>query len=202
MVLGFTRDTILGTLGLKLPVPLLELIDIVIISLALGYIFKDFFKAPTPTDYDPLVHYKNQKKNDFKFALLVTAPAVVLHELGHKLVAMSFGVTSQLYASYGFLLLGIIIRIMNFPFLFFVPGFVSHAPASMGVSTLISFAGPFVNLVLWIGSKMILKFVKLDTKYRSILIVSSKVNMFLFFFNMIPVPPFDGAAIWNIFKLF
>ena len=94
MVLGFTRDSLLGIFGLKLPVPLLEIVDIIIISLALGYIFKDFFRKPAPIEYDPLTHYKNQRKDNFKFAILVTAPAVVLHELGHKVVAMIFGVPS------------------------------------------------------------------------------------------------------------
>jgi Zn-dependent protease len=111
---------------------------------------------------------------------------------------MAFGIPSQLYASYGFLLLGVALRALGSPFLFFVPGFVAHAPAPAGVSILISLAGPFVNLCIWLASSALVKYTKLETKYKQILIVTGKVNMFLFIFNMIPVPPFDGAAVWNI----
>jgi Zn-dependent protease len=200
MILDFTRDTLLGLSGAGIPLFLLEAIDIVIIALALGFIFKDFFRKPAPAEYDPLAHHNS--KGNFKFAMAVTAPAVVLHELGHKIVAMAFGIQSQLYASYGFLLLGIMLRLMGSPFLFFVPGFVSHAPSTPAVGILISLAGPFVNLCLWLGSSALLKYTKIPHKFRQILIPTAKINMFLFIFNMIPIPPFDGAALWNLFALF
>jgi Zn-dependent protease len=201
MVFGF-RQALLEAFGIGIPTFVLEIFDIIVISLALGYVFKDFFKKPEPIDYDPLTHYKNQKKENFKFAIMVTAPAVVLHELGHKLVAMAFGVPSQLFASYSFLLLGIILKIMNAGIIFFVPGYVVHAPTTVGISTLISLAGPFVNLCLWLGSAALLKYTRFLPKFRPILIFTKKINMFLCLFNMIPVRPFDGAAIWNIFSFF
>lgn len=202
MILSLTRDTILQALGIAIPTPILEILDVIVISLALGFIFKDIFKAPAPVNYDPLHDWKNKAKNNFKFALMVTAPAVVLHEAGHKFVAMAFGIPATFYASYGFLILGVILRALNFGFIFFVPGFVSHGPAPVFQSTLISLSGPAVNLLIWIFSSLALKSSKIESKYRPFFILTKKINMFLFIFNMIPIPPFDGAAIWNVFRLF
>jgi Zn-dependent protease len=203
-MLELTRDYFIQALGISVPTPILEILDIIIMSLALGFIFKDYFGRPIPTgSYDPIAQIKSRSSSSFKFALMVTAPAIVLHELGHKFAAASMGVPSVLYAAYGWLLLGVFLKLINFNFLFFVPGFVAHQAVSPGVDMFISFAGPAVNLALFAAAFFVLKYAtKLDPKYRQILIVTKKINLFLFIFNMVPVPPFDGSAIWNIFRLF
>jgi len=44
---------------------------------------------------------------DFKFAIIITAPAVILHELAHKFVAMAMGLTATFHAWYTGLGIGV-----------------------------------------------------------------------------------------------
>ena len=184
----------------------IELLDIVIISLAIGYIFKDFIQVKHHAKYheDPVKFYsQNVELSNFKMAVLVTAPAIILHELGHKFVAMSFGMIAYLKAAYGFLGLGILLKLMNFGFIFFVPAYVSWGctnetcvlmlQQNPWIYSLIAFAGPLVNGVVWLLCYFALKHVK--PKYRPMIGLTKRINGFLFVFNLLPLPMFDG---WHV----
>jgi len=185
-----------------------EIIDILIMTAAVGFIFKDAFghAAHKREDYEPLVHYKRGFDfESFKFAAIVAAPAVILHELGHKFVAISFGFNATFHAAYFWLLIGVVLKLMNFGFIFFVPAYVSYAGAVSPLqSSLVAFAGPFVNLLLWIVPMIVLRQnLRMKSMTRSFLLLTSKINMFLFIFNMLPIPPFDGYHVFQgIFGLF
>ena len=142
----------------------IELVDIIIMTAAIGFIFSSFFKRPQSheEDHDPLKQSKSSFINwdDFKYAIIITAPAIILHEFGHKFAAMAFRLSATFNAAYSFLVLGIILKLMNFPFIFFVPAYVSFFGATPIQSILIAFAGPAVNLVLWLGSKFVAEQVK------------------------------------------
>ena len=179
-----------------------EIIDIIIMTLAIGFIFKDWFKKPQEYDYEPLTDYKPNRFinwEDFKFAILVTAPAIILHELGHKFVAMAMGLYATFHAAYTWLGLGVVLKLVGAPFVFFVPAYVAHSAAAMPwQSALIGFAGPGVNLLLFLGSWYILKTAKSLTKTQHVaLVLTKRINMFLFIFNMLPIPPFDGWHVVN-----
>ncbi len=190
-------------------ISLRELIDIVLMTLFVGYIFSGFIKAPSPSSYDPVAYYKLPRKKrlgfseDFKFAALVTAPAIILHELGHKFTAIAFGAHAQFHAAYSLLILGAILKAMNFGFIFFVPAYVTHtALIHPWQNALIAFAGPGVNLVLWLGCKYYLKLFSVKNPvYKQAIILSARINMYLFFLNMIPLKLFgfslDG---WQVFE--
>jgi len=206
---NLTRDSLFASLGISMPVWLGEIMDVIIIAVVLGFIFQHFFRKYNPLSdkvYDPLKHFKQVRKGNLWYSILAVAPAVVLHELGHKFVALALGIQATLYASYGFLALGVILKIANAPFLFFIPGFVSHGGGTPGQIALVSIAGPATNLVLWIVSIYLIrnmKRFKIKDKYFPILNLSKNINMFLFFFNMIPVPPFDGYHFFSsLLKLF
>ena len=78
-----------------------EIIDIIVMTLAIGYIFSDFFKREPLEGYDPIKYYQRSSMfQNIKFAAMIAAPAVVLHELAHKFVAMGFGATATLHAPY------------------------------------------------------------------------------------------------------
>ena len=64
---------------------LFEIGQFIILTLALGYIFSGFIKT------DPYKPRKLFDWEDIKFAAIVSTPAVVLHEFGHKFVALAFG---------------------------------------------------------------------------------------------------------------
>jgi len=181
-----------------------ELLDVIIMTLALGYIFKDAFRKPEYHHYDPLEALRHIRQSttwqDFQFAALVTAPAVILHELAHKFVALGFGLQATFHASYSFLALGILLKMLNFPFIFFIPGYVSHSmAASPWQAALISGAGPFTNLALWLVCQALLRtksFMRTHKHWHAALFLSSRINIFLFIFNMLPIPFFDGGQFY------
>ena len=73
----------------------------------------------------------------------------------------------------------------------------------MGISNVIKCAVLVVNLVLWLGSLLLLKTVKLKQPLHHIIFMISRINMFLFIFNMLPIPGFDGWSVWGgLIKLF
>jgi len=176
-----------------------EIFDIVIMTVIVGYIFSGVFKKPVAHDYDPLKHFKpGFNFDDMKFAILVTAPAIIIHELGHKFVALGFGMSATFQAAYTFLVLGLALKLLSFPFIFFVPAFVSITGTGTALQfSLIAFAGPGINLILWLGTKLIIKQKLLPQKYSPALLLTSRINMFLFIFNMLPIPGFDGSKVLN-----
>jgi len=175
---------------------LMELIDIVIMTAVLGYIFMDVLRKPfSPEDYIKLRRFDWKS---FKFACLATAPAIILHEFGHKLFALSFGLEATFNAAYFWLGLALLLKLSKFPFIFFVPAYISiFGDASSFQYSLIAFAGPLVNLLLWLGSYIILKTMRIKHKYIPLLALTSRINMFLFIFNMLPIPGFDGFKVFS-----
>lgn len=175
-----------------------ELFDMVVMTAVVGYIFMDFFKRPVE-NYDPLVHYKaGFNWNDFWFACLVVAPAIILHELAHKFVALSYGLNATFQAAYLFLGLGLIMKLMRFGFIFFVPAYVSVIGRATPLQfSIIAFAGPLMNLILWATSWFVVKKKLVNKKYIPALVLTSRINMFLFIFNMLPIPGFDGFKVFS-----
>ena len=179
-----------------------EIFDMVMMTAFVGFIFADMFgKLRTPKkDYDPLIHRPHSGFNwdNFKFAMMVIAPALILHELGHKFVALHFGLAATFHAAYFWLFLGLALKLMRFNFIFFVPAYVLVAGMATPLQhSLVAFAGPFVNLILWLGIAALVKYEKIEKKYYPFAIITSKVNMFLFIFNMIPIPGFDGSKVFS-----
>lgn len=172
----------------------LEILYMGIVILVIGYIFMSFLKVPE-------IDYFKKKRfdwNAFKLALLVAAPGVILHELAHKFVAMGFGYSATFELSVFGLFLGLFLKWIKSPFLIIAPGAVVilGMTANTPQTGLIAFAGPFVNLVLWLGSWLILNKARhLSRKTAIVLVLTQKINMILFIFNMIPLGPFDGAKV-------
>ncbi|MBI4918427.1 M50 family metallopeptidase [archaeon] len=167
-----------------------ELIDVVVMTLAVGFIFMDVFRQ---TKY-----YYGLNWQDLKFSCMVTAPAIILHELMHKLAAVSFGLNATFHAAYEWLFLGIFLKLLG-GFVFFVPGYVSMSGLIHPYQNLIiSFAGPGTNLILYLASAGILKYKKISNKkHYSILVLTRYINGFLFILNMIPLPFFDGGHVFQ-----
>ena len=162
---------------------------------------------------------------DFWFAAAIVAPSIILHEFGHKFTAMAFGMGATFNAPLSIrhilnpslifhdflalLMLFIIIsRIFHWgKFIFFVPAYttitsgaiVLQSAAAIALqSAAISFAGPAVNLIIWLVSLLVLKKAKKlkPDKYHFFFLLS-RINMFLFIFNMLPIPMFDGYGVFS-----
>ncbi|MFC1723240.1 M50 family metallopeptidase [Nanoarchaeota archaeon] len=188
-----------------------EIFDMLVMTLAIGYIFKDMFggRFHLPTDKkkmadDPVAYYRNLsmvKSAGFRTAVYVGAPAVILHEFGHKIMAMSFGLSAEFNAAYFWLGLAVVLKLMNFGFVFFVPAYVSIIGSmTPAVGSLIAFAGPGVNLVMFLGAYGLMqhkRWVKKNKKWLPVVWLISRINLILFGFNMLPIPGFDG---WQVYR--
>jgi len=182
-------------------------------TLFVGYIFSGLFGRFTPKNYedDPVAYYQKPSSRfltpELKMSIMVTAPALILHELAHKFVALTMGVNAIFHAFYAngtTLVLGVLAllaKLSNFGFFLIVPGFVSicegmtSCPISALQASLIAFAGPLLNLLLWGAALLLIKYGNVDKRYLPLLYLTKKINLFLFFFNMIPIGPFDGAKV-------
>ena len=169
-----------------------EVIDVIIMTLVVGFIFMRLIDRTGKF-----------KKGFFWFSTLAIAPAIILHELGHKIVAIFFGYTAIFHAAYFWLGIGVLLAIMRSPFIFFVPAFVSitcstgcvQSPAAI---SLIAFAGPFVNLLLFIIAYIVIKSKKeMSQKEFMFWNLTKNINLFLFIFNMLPIPGFDGSKVFS-----
>ena len=172
-----------------------EIVQLVIITIALGYILSGYIQSPTKDPFS----LKRFSWKDIWFAALVATPAVVFHEFGHKFMAIGFGLAASFHVFWGGLVLGVLLKLLGSPFLFLAPAYVSIPSGATAIqSALIAFAGPGVNLLLWGISVLVLKYKK-KMSHSSMLAwgISQKMNLFLFWFNLIPLPPLDG---WTVLQ--
>jgi Zn-dependent protease len=177
-----------------------ELVQIGITVIAIGFIFSGYIKKPKL--YDDVENFFGGGRfshlfdwEDFKFSTMIVAPAIILHEFGHKFVGIALGYHSYFTAWPTGLGLGVVLRLIGSRFLLFAPGFVNitgNVPASE--MAIIAFAGPLVNLILFAGSWAMLESGKFR-KHARALHISKMINMWLFIFNMIPFGPLDGAKV-------
>ena len=181
---------------------IIELIRAIIVTAAIGYIFSGYIKKPE-TELNVLYENKYFNWENIKFATLVAAPAVILHELAHKFVAMSFGLSAILKIYWEGLGLAIFLKLINSPFLIIAPAYVSISGNATNFQSMItSFAGPFLNLLLFLISYIVLNRAKLTRNQAIILYLTKQINMFLFIFNMLPIPPLDGSRVfYNLYKI-
>lgn len=121
------------------------------------------------------------------FSVLAIFCCVVLHELGHALMAMRFGIKTRDITLY---LFGGVARLERIP----------ERPRE---ELLVAFAGPLVNLViivvlLFLGVRLpdsldeLASVVKFDLLSQLLL-----VNTSLLFFNLLPAFPMDGGRIFR-----
>lgn len=168
---------------------LMEFIDVIVMTLAVGFIFMDLFVPPG----------SKFNKKALLFAILVTAPAIIFHELGHKLIALAFGYTATFHAAYIWLAIGVALKLMRTGFIFFVPGYVSIGGAAVAglPMAMTALAGPAINAILFLTALGVLKYSRPKGKTAMFWIVTKQINGFLFVFNMLPIPLFDGFKVYS-----
>jgi len=187
-----------------------EILDLGIMTFFIGFLFSDLF--PRPARIPPLnldLPYTLPSRNllnweNIKYAALIAAPGIILHELAHKFVANAFGLPATFHAFYAdptirFIgILAIILKLSGSGFFLVVPGFVTHPAAAPLINAVIAFSGPFLNFVLWFITWAVLKYrkIKNETSLHA-LIMTKKLNLLLFGFNMIPIPGFDGFQVFS-----
>lgn len=174
---------------------LTEILNLAIVTLVISYIFSGSIKRPA-TEYS--LTSTSFAYDDYKLALLSAAPGVILHELAHKFVAIFSGLTAYFQAWWFGLGIGVFLKFINSPFIIVAPGYVSisglYDPLLIGIT---SFAGPLTNLLLFGISHYILTHRKLKRNTAIVWYLSRQINMVLFIFNMIPIPPLDGYKVFS-----
>lgn len=184
-----------------------EIFGIIAVTLVVGFIISGYIQRPK----NPIeALYKKPSFidwEDMKFAMMVSGPAIVLHELGHKFMGMVLGLPAAFHALWSGLAIGVVLKMIGSPFLVLAPAYVSFpsATATNLQMMLIAFAGPFINLVLWLGSAAYIKYHKgrMSRTKVMVLMLTKRLNMILFIFNMIPIPPLDGFHIFsNLYYMF
>lgn len=190
-----------------------EVFDIVLMSLVVGFIFKDAFRPPVnwrdPDDVlkDVTPGFKVSKLSDYWFAVLLVAPSIIFHEFGHKFTAMAFGLSAEFHAAYVWLGIGVLLKLVLPGFVFFVPAYTSIVGNATPLQdAAISFAGPAVNLIFWLGSWAYLQYAlsaathrrakRHDRETLRFLTLFRNINCILFIMNMLPIPGFDG---WSVY---
>lgn len=179
---------------------LIEIFNLAILTIAIGFIISGYIKHPNKS-------FRQQMKrtffdwDDFKFGLLIAAPGIVLHELAHKFVAIGFGTQATFQIFFIGILLGVFLRMIKSPVLILAPGYVMipNLEALTPLQTsLVAFGGPFVNLLLWLIPLAILRTQKgkLSRSMAVFLFYTAFLNMWLFIFNMLPIPPLDGSKVF------
>jgi Zn-dependent protease len=79
----------------------------------------------------------------------------------------------------------------------FTPGRVRHNEFG---AAMIAAAGPVSNLVLAFISSLMLGFVPETSSMAEILAIFTAINVGLFVFNMLPIPPLDGSRVLYAFS--
>lgn len=137
------------------------------------------------------------------FWMIAIAPAFIVHEVAHKIIARRYGCWAEFRASPGGLRFGVILAAL-LGIVFMAPG----AVMVMGKTTReqfgkISLAGPASNICMWaIGIGLILLGLEtteftsfINGKQRGILELWCWGNIGLGAFNMIPFGPLDGRKV-------
>ncbi len=166
-----------------------EIVDALVMVIVVAYIFSDIIPS------------QGRRHNSISLnAVLAVAPGIILHEFAHKIVAIILGFKAVFSASYVFLMVGALLKFVNAGFIFFVPGYVSINCAGgaciTGIETaMIAFSGPAINGILYLWARWYETKIK-NGNWLMLIRVTKKLNGFLFIFNMLPVPLFDG---WKVY---
>lgn len=135
----------------------------------------------------------------FIWVLLTVGLAFVLHELGHKFLAIRYGAQAEYRAWTAGLFFALLVAfITDGSFVFAAPGavYIYGKKITGEQNGKISLAGPFVNLLLALVF-LILGLTFSD--FAGIAAIGVAVNAFLGVFNLVPIPPLDGSKVfaWN-----
>jgi Zn-dependent protease len=177
-----------------------ELRDFAVAWLALGVAFALFFSGGGVRGVAAL--FGRGLLGPLVVSLFTAGVGFLLHELGHKVVAVHFDQVAEFRADYGMLFLAVMSALVGF--LFAAPGAVHHR----GMLTkrehgLIALAGPAVNLVLAVVFAPLL-LAGLVVSSPLVVDLGAKglaVNLFLAAFNLVPYGPLDGRTVLSWSKL-
>lgn len=148
---------------------------------------------------------------DTIFLIAVIIFSAVIHEVMHGVAADRLGDPTARYAGrltlnpiphldpFGSVLLPIILALSGASFFFAWAKPVPYNPYNLRPGrfseAIVAAAGPLSNLALALLMGAILRFVPLSGGVASVFFIIVVVNVMLFLFNLMPIPPLDGSKI-------
>lgn len=172
-----------------------EVQDIVLSTLALGFIFHLFLSSLS----DSWLY-------NFGIAVAMVGPAFIFHELAHKFAAIKYECKAHYVMDYQWTIMSLMFSsfayLIGFPFIIVATGatVVSAAYAtrigyryiSLTISEIgkMNLAGPLTNIVLALIFNSLVVFNPIFRYFVTI-------NLILAIFNLLPFPPLDGSKIFN-----
>jgi Zn-dependent protease len=179
-----------------------ERLDLLIAWLALGVAFMVFFAGGSTGALGLLADGPSSLALAFVVSLVTAGVGFLLHELGHKVVAVRFGNVAVFRADYGMLFVAVLSAFLGF--LFAAPGAVHHrGPLTDRQHGLVALAGPAVTLALavlfvplLVGGALLSLDITALVGARGL-----AVNLFLAAFNLVPLGPLDGSTVLGWSKL-
>jgi Zn-dependent protease len=146
---------------------------------------------------------------DAVFLIAIIMFSAVIHEVMHGVVADRLGDPTARYAGrltlnpiphldpFGSVLLPIILALTHSPVFFAWAKPVPYNPYNLRPGRfsepLVAFAGPASNLVIALVAGLFLRSQLLSPATAEVVFLIVVVNVMLFMFNLIPVPPLDGS---------
>jgi len=131
-------------------------------------------------------------------SFVVVGTGFFLHEMAHKLVAQRFGAWAEFRIFPFGLMMALVFSFLGF--IFAAPGAVYiQGVANRRENGLISIAGPATNLIIGIPFVIVMLVFPLYGILGWFIYLMGYINVFLAFFNLLPIPPLDGSKIyrWN-----
>jgi Zn-dependent protease len=148
---------------------------------------------------------------DSIFVIAVIMFSAVIHEVMHGVAADKLGDKTARYAGrltlnplkhldpFGSVILPTILALSNSPFLFGWALPVPYNPYNLKPGrfseAIVAGAGPLSNLVIALLTGLLLRTGAVPEVAAPILFTVIAVNVMLFLFNLIPIPPLDGSKI-------
>ncbi|MDO8554124.1 MAG: site-2 protease family protein [Candidatus Micrarchaeota archaeon] len=148
------------------------------------------------------------------FSLVGVGSGFILHELGHKIVAIHYGA----YAKFNMWTKGLIFMFITsiFGMLFAAPGavYIYSSTITKKQNGIISAVGPIINLVIALVFVFLMRVKPLYIPFPfeipvlvstnnmlDVWLLGAQMNVVLSLFNMIPAFPLDGSKVfmWNKF---
>jgi Zn-dependent protease len=126
-------------------------------------------------------------------ALVTGGIGFLLHEMGHKYVAQRYRCWAEFRANNGALLIGLILSLFGVVLL--APGGVYIQGANRSQHGKIALAGPLMNILLAVLFFWMTRITGAALS-GEMAQFGFKINSFLGMFNLIPLFPFDGRAVW------
>jgi len=135
---------------------------------------------------------------------IAVALGFVCHELSHRSTAMRLGYIARYRIWPMGLLLALLLSFVTLGrVVFAAPGAVViypkyyWAPLSRSDYSKIAASGPIANIVIGMVAFILVNFMALPLWIHVPLLYVAYVNLFLALFNLLPIPPLDGATVFK-----